>query len=426
LNFIQKGIANWLGYDRFVNPIYFERYSSQFVDPLANYQDFSDDLRKLQIVFSNPAVLKVFQLCCNMMSLGKVYVYKGDVNQEKDPFLDFIKKPNYFQQRNQYLWDYQFWKMLGNAYAYIDSKVVTNEKNKSYFLDSSKMKLPVEMEKMRDKIILSDASINKINGFNVSYTYADGTNTTFKWSNIIHIPDLTNGSGNWFKGASKIDALCKVISNNEQGLDSTNINLKFAGKFIVAGKASVDDVTKIPLGDTEKQDIEDKAQSRNPVHAMKSLVDVKRFVENAAIVGELNGNYLETYFMIGSLYDIPKDVLEAFNSSTYENQEKARGAFISYCLSPSAEQLTTAFEDFFNYQDRQIVIDWEHLPFMQVFAKERAETNKVTSETLLNFMKAGVKVEEINSILDLNLTELDYVAAQRATGNNGQASTNQE
>jgi len=61
---------------------------------------------------------------------------------------------------------------------------------------------------------------------------------------------------------------------------------------------------------------------------------------------------------------------------------------------------------------------------MQVFAKERAETNKVTSETLLNLMKAGVDIKEINSILDLNLTTLDYVAAQRAT-NTGQANQNQ-
>jgi hypothetical protein len=422
LNFIQKGIANFLGYDRFVNPIYFERYSSQFVDPHTDYQDFSEDSRKLNIVFTNSAVLKVFQLCCNMMSLGKIYVYKGDVNQKTDPFLDFIKKPNFFQQRNQYLWDYQFWKMIGNAYAYVDSKRVDNEKNKSYFLDSSKIKLPVEMLEMKDRIVLSDATINKINSFDVSYYYSNGEKTSFKWANIIHVPDLTNGVGNWFKGPSKIDAMYKIICNNEQGLDSTNINLRFAGKFIVAGKSAVEDVTKIPLSNPEKEDIENKALSNNPVHALKSLVDVKRFVEDAAIVGELNKNYLETYFMIGSLWDIPKDVLEAFNSGTYENQEKARGAFISYCLSPSGEQLMTAFEDFFGYTDKSIIIDWEHLPFMQVFAKERAETNKVNSETLLNYMKAGVKVAEINSILDLNLTELDYDRAERSnqSGTNSQ------
>jgi len=300
LNWIQKNVAEWMGLDRYVNPLLFERYSSQFVNPIASYQEFSDDIRKLEVVFSNPAALKVFQLCCNMMSLGKVYVYKGDINQESDPFLDFIKKPNYFQQRNQYLWDYQFWKMLGNAYCYTYSKVVTNDKNNSYFLDSSKMEMPLEMQKMKDRIVLSDASIKKINDFNINYRYSDGETTTFKWANIIHIPDLTSGVGNWFKGPSKIDALYKIITNSETAIDSKNINLKFAGKFIVAGKSSLDDVTKVPLTEAEKLDIESKAERRQPVTAMKSLVDVKRFVENASIVEQLDKSYLADYFTIGS------------------------------------------------------------------------------------------------------------------------------
>lgn len=421
MNWIQKNVASFIGLDRFVNPLYFERYSSRFIDPITSYQEFSDDISKLEAVFTNPAALKVFQLCCNMMSLGKVYVYKGDVEQKTDPFLDFIKKPNFFQQRNQYLWDYQFWKMLGNAYCYTSSKIVTNDKNNSYFLDSSKIQLPVDMLKFRDKIVLSDASINKVNNFDITYKYSDGEATKFKWSNIIHIPDLTNGVGNWFKGPSKIDALYKIISNSEVAIDSKNINLKFAGKFVVAGKNSIDDTTKVPLTHTEKTDIEERAQQRNPVTAMRSLVDIKRFVEDAAIVGELDKSYLADYFLIGSLYDIPKDVLEAFNSGTYENQEKARGAFVSYCLSPSAEQLTTAFEDFFQYEDKNIVIDWEHLPFMQVFAKERAETGFKITQSLLNLMKAGVPIKEINSILDLNLTELDYESV-KASGIIGQTS----
>lgn len=424
MNWIQKSVFNVLGFERFVNPIHFERYSSQFVDPIADFQDFSSDINKLKIVFENPAVLKVFQICCNMFSQGKVYVYnKNGVEIKNDPFLNFIKKPNPFQPKSQFLWDYQFWRMIGNAYMYSSSKIITNSSLRSYWLDSSKIQLPVEMEKLKDRLILSNAELKRINDFNIRYTYSSGdVLNTIKWGDIIHIPDLSNGIGNWFRGTSKINALYKVISNSDAALDSKNINIRYAGKFIVAGKSDPDNVSQMPLSETEKETIEQKVNGKKSVHAVKSMVDIKRFVETAAIVGELDDSYLNDYFVIGSMFDIPKDVLEAFNSGTYENQEKARGAFIGYCLQPAAEQLCNGMENFFDYGDKNIVIDWEHLPFMQVFAKERAETGFKVTQSLLNLIKAGVKIEEINSILDLNLTEIDYEAVKRSnqsgTGNN--------
>jgi hypothetical protein len=54
---------------------------------------------------------------------------------------------------------------------------------------------------------------------------------------------------------------------------------------------------------------------------------------------------------------------------------------------------------------------------MQVFAKERAETLKIQTESLLNLMKAGVLLQEINETLDTNFTELDYESAQRTNQN---------
>lgn len=177
----------------------------------------------------------------------------------------------------------------------------------------------------------------------------------------------------------------------------------------------------MPMGEDEKRSIEQKVNGKKNVHAVKSMIDIKRFVENIASL-KLDDIGLAQYFLIGSAYGIPKDVLEAFNSGTYENQEKARGAFVSYCLQPKGNLFFGAHANFFGYDKdgKSIVIDWEHLPFMQVFAKERAETKKTNSETLLNLMKAGVNLEEINKELDTNFTVLDYESVQRTK----QSSTN--
>lgn len=396
-------------------------YVNRQLDGKVKYNDYSDDVKKLEAIFSNPALLKVFALQCDLFSLGKVYVYKEGKEIDNDPFLEMIKKPNPFQKESQFLWDMMFWNMVGNTYAYCDSKIVSSD-NLLYILENNKMYFPTEMRTYQDKIVLSKGTQKKISDFHIDYKYCDGSASKFQWGKIIHTPDLTNGTGNWFRGASRIDALFKIVSNSEASMDALNVNIRYSGKFMVAGQADPNNVTQLPMGENEKQDIEQKMNGRKTVHAVKSMIDIKRFVDDLASL-KLDEIQLAQYFLIGSMYGIPKDVLEAFNSGTYENQEKARGAFVSYCLAPKGKLFFEGFASFFGYdeQGKEIVIDWEHLPFMQVFAKERAETEKIKSETLLNYMRAGVKKEEINEVMDTKFTELNYEPIQRtAKSNNSQ------
>lgn len=390
---------------------------NQQIDGSAEYNNYSSDYRKLEVIFSNPALLKVIALQCDLFSLGEIYVYQNGSILENDPFLDMIKNPNPFQKKSQFLWDVMFWNMVGNTYNYCESRLVSPDNN-LYVLENNKIEFPTEMLTYKDKIILSKSSKNKINDFKIEYKYSDGSIDKLKWGNIIHMPDLTNGTGNWFRGASRIDSLYKIISNSEASMDALNINIRYSGKFLVAGKTDPDDTSKLPMSEPEKRSIEERVNGRKSVHAVKSMIDIKRFVENIASL-KLDEINLNQYFLIGTSYGIPRDVLEAFDSGTYENQEKARGAFVSYCLQPKGKLFFEGHASFFGYDilGKSIVIDWEHLPFMQVFAKERAETTKIQTESLLNLMKAGVSIDEINKILDTEFTQLDYESAQRTTQN---------
>lgn len=398
------------------------------LDPNSDFGQYSTDALKIGVVFNNPAVLKVFKLQCDMFSLGKVYVYRKGKSIEDDPFLDLINNPNPFQQRSQFLWDYMFWKMIGNAYCYVDSDSVLSESNKLYFLDSSKIQFPDKLREYKDRLIFSKEAERMINDQEITYTYEGNTaQEKIKWGKISHVSDLSNGTGNWFKGRSTIDALYEIISNSKASVKSKNINVRYLGKYMVAGQADPKDVTKTPLGDQEKQDIESKMNSRKVVHAVKSMIDIKRFVERADVIGALDASYWDDYFKIGSEFGIPRDVLEAsLKGATYDNQQEARGAHVEYTLSPAGEQLMNSFNKRFGYKNKTILMSWDHLSFMQVFAKRKAETDKIKSDTLLNLMKAGVKEEEINSFLDTEFTELDYEPAKRSTtsNNNGQAATN--
>jgi len=378
------------------------------------FNDYSADIEKINIVFSNPAVLKVFALQCDLFSLGKIKVLKdvsgNPVEQADDPILRLMQQPNRRQSDSQFLWDLMFWYMVGNVYCYVDSDVPENEDNKLIFLEPSKMEWPSDFDKYKDKHFLSKASETELMKTFITYRFEDGSSRQIQLSRIICLSDLSNGVGNWFKGKSRIDALYKVISNNEASLDSTNINIRFAGKYLVAGQNDPKDVTKLPMGQEEKDDIEKKVNGRKQVTAVKSLVDIKRFVENIGYL-KLDESFRTSYFLIGSMYNIPKDVLEAYlQGATFENQEKAVARHVSYTLQPKGDDFFGALGRRFGYDKtaKRICIDWTHLPFMQVFEKDRAQTNYTNMQTMTGLLKLGVDINEINELLGTTFKNAKY------------------
>jgi len=359
------------------------------------FNTYNDYRKKLNVVLNSPAMLKVMSLQCDLFSLGKVCVYdKNGKKIEEDPFLNLIKRPNPFQSRSQFLWDFMFWNMIGTDYCYVDSKLVDKPFNKMYHLDPSKMEWPSDFQNDADKLVFGDKILKERGKQNITYRYQDGSTQSLPIEKIVISTDLTNGIGNWYKGASRIDALYKVISNSEHALDAKNINVRYSGKFLVGSSNSLNTVG---LQETEKQDIIEKMEGDKKVFPLKTLVEIKRFVENLGNL-QLDQAYHAVYFIIGSMYGIPRDVLETYlTSSTFENQEKARMAHVSYTLQPKGNDFMDSLEQYFGYQEQKknIVIEWEHLPFMQVFEKEKAEQQKVKIESLILFPRSLIDLPKV-------------------------------
>jgi hypothetical protein len=374
------------------------------------FNEYQSDREKLEVIFKSHSLLKVFCLQCDLFSIGKVIV-KDKAGQiiDNDPFLNLIKNPNPFQSQSQFLWDYMFWTMIGNSYCYVDSDVIS-ENNKLYFLDHQKMNFPQSVINMQDKLIFSKNSLKNINDAFVTYRYADSTEINLPFSKININNDISNGNGNWFKGNSRIDSLYKIISNAEETLDAENINTRYTGKFLVAGTNDPNDVTKTPMSEEEKLSIEQKVNGSKQVHAVKSMIEIKRFVENMRNL-ELGKSYLEKFFLIGSMFNIPKDVLEAnANGATYENQEKSTAKHISYTLQPKGNDFFESLAKRFGYdkQGKTITIDWSHLPFMQVFEKDRVSTQQTKINTLTSMLKLGIDLKEINDFLGTDFKKAIY------------------
>jgi len=380
----------------------FYNYGYNVLNGVTSFNQYGRDQEKLTMVLSNPAVLKVFCLQCDLFSMGKVSVQKNEKDIEDDPFLALVENPNPFTKtQSQFLWDFMFWNMLGTSYSLVDSAIVDRESNRMYFLNPAQIEWPVEMERMKDKMIFGDDGLSKIKDMTITYRYQDGTTLQFPFEKLVITYDLTNSTGNFFRGPSRLDALYKVITNSEYTLDAENINIRYSGKFLVGSDKAVGPSIKVGMSTEEKDDITAKIDtSEKSVWPLQSMVKIQRFVSDMAAL-ELKEQYLHQYFIIGSMYGIPRDVLEAYNSSTYENQEKARAAHVNYCLEPKGEQFMDGYENHFGYptQKKNITISWDHLPFMQVFAKEKSENQKLTIENLNSLLTLGVSIEQANEYL---------------------------
>lgn len=345
--------------------------------------------------------------------MAKVYVYsKTGRERIQDPALDRLASPNPMQSTSQFLWDYMFWKMLGNAYLYMDSDIVERTNAPMYFLESHKIEWPTSIEREKDKLILSEAKLNRILETEIVYRYEDGTAFRFPLKKMASISDLSKGTGNWFKGFSRVDALCKVLSNSEVTLDAININTRFTGKFMVAGQADPKNISQLPLGEDEKRDIEDKvngttwqekADGEKQVHAVKSMIDIKRFVEDMRVL-ELDKRFLADFFLIGSMYNIPRDVLELYTSSTYENQDRARAGHVAYTLDPAGTELGMTLGKRWGYTNKDIMLSWDHLPFVQTMEADRMKVKQQQAQIFISLVKNGVPAEEANNFLDTNFT----------------------
>lgn len=385
-------------------------FSFNAVHASTQFNTYLKDKEKLAAVLSNPPLLKIIALQCDLFSLGQVTVKdkKGNVIED-DPFLDLIDSPNPYQSKQQFLWDFMFRLMLGTAYNYVDSAVldasvskVTGRKSRMYVLDNSKIEWPEKLERWKDKLIFSDDQLKEIMGTIITYRYEDGSTFTFPLSRLIVSTDLTNGMGNFFKGPSRIDALYKVITNSELALDGKNINLRFSGKFLVGSKTS--GLTTTGIGADEKLDVREKMKTSEEIWPTSKDVTIKRFVDDMGALA-LDQAFREDFYTIGSMWNIPRDVLEAYlEGSTYENQEKARAMHAAYCLSPKGNEWMNSFERHFGYaaDGRNILIGWDHLPMMGVFKKEQAETNGKNAETFDKLLSLGVPQDQANAYLGTN------------------------
>lgn len=372
--------------------------------------NYGSKAQKLKIVLENPAALFLFLLLCDLISMGKYELFEKGKEEPADAIdehdiLEVLSKPNPMQTGKQFIWDYMFWRLIGTASLLSDSKVLKGkEENVMYWMAPDCIRWPKWFKDNAQTLFLSREAIRELNGKTLKYV-TPNQEMPFKYEMMKQFFDISNGIKSWFEGPSRLDALYKVAKNSENSLDSKNINSHLARKFIVSGKHDPTNISTLPMGADEKGDIEKKVMGKKNVHAMKSMVDIKRFLEDVGALEKLDKAFWNDAFIFGKTLNIPKDVMEMLDKgATYENQEKARASIISYCIVPAAEDFCEGVLDFFDLEGYVLKLNFDHLPFVQTFEMDRAETDDKKASAFFKLVRAGASQEEAADAVGLDLT----------------------
>jgi len=361
--------------------------------------------QRLELVFKNPAAIFIFTLLPDLASLGKYRLYRGDQEVDRDPLLDLLRNPNPMQTAAQFKWDYMFHRKLGTANLYVDSRLVRPQ-NKMYFLHGDCIEWPKRITDHQMSLILSEQSEREVREAMLKYKTNKQT-LSFKYDKLLQFFDISNGISSYYDSPSRVDAIYKIIANSENVLKAKNINAEFARKFLVSGNVDISNTSKLPMGETDKQSVEDAMRHKSrTVFPTKTAVAVNRFVENPAIFQRLDEAWMNDAFAIGKMLNIPKDVIEMLGSgATYENQEKARAMIISYCIQPDMEDFCEGICRYFGYsrEDYRLELDYSHLPFVQALERDRAETWESKAMAFMRLVSAGADQMQAAEVLGIEI-----------------------
>jgi hypothetical protein len=340
------------------------------------------------------ALKTVIKIIADTGKLANINLYENNKLKQKNYLYFYQNKPNVFQSWTDFIEDYLYRISLGTVYMY---KNPLGSFNAHYFLDYKEFdqKTKKYFDDFEKKLIFSE-NLPKEN--HIIYYGDKKQEIKLKDVIIIHNEPPTQY---WYKNDKSLDAIRKVVSNSESGLDSKNINLHFLKKFLMFQKAGKDDMQLQVngLSTTEREDIEKKLLSNRSLHVSgKSDLELKRMVENFKSLG-IDEAISNDLVMLAVYYNVPIELVvdrAKGLSSQGEAKQKAFVQLITMAIQPKLQKLTDVLE-FDLKPNEEVKADFNHLPFMGTLRKENSELLKLNLESLKLMQELGI---DINKKLD--------------------------
>lgn len=347
----------------------------------------------------------------------------------------FLSRPNFYQTFTEFLIQALCYKLVtGKAYIYggVVSEGLTKNRwrvcNSYVILPSQNVGMVTfpnipffTAESMRDII-------------NYYSFYSGGQTIKIEPYNLMHIRDVCLKSiSKSLEGESRLNAVKYPVSNLIETYEARNAIYVKRGAIGALVSTMQDEAGNRPFGESEKEAILNEYEktygagdSKHPIMVSRFPIDFKRFNMSIQELQPFD-EHLEDATQIAGIYNIPPAAIPRKDQSTFSNQDLCERSIYMNAVIPETKSLIMALNEFLGLENSGLYLDvgFDHISALQPNWKEKAETDKITTETCkenflngimtLNEWKAALGMDRANEkiydkyILNMNEEELNLI-----------------
>jgi hypothetical protein len=371
---------------------------------------FGSGTDKLELARTNPVLFAVIEIRAKLLSLAEFYVERNGEKDYDDPIIQLINNPNHLQSKQDFLKQYEWYKM---AYGYVYQRPVIAKgfevPSAIFNLKSSRLTFP---ESPKSHLIATKKEIEAYNEQIIKYNKKGQDNKTYTLAELIPFYDITNDMSDMdesqFTSPSRIDAVLKQIGNINIAGDAENVMLQTNGREIFSGGSKGSALgSSIPMDERDRIDVESKLINgygfgfgKKRSIATKMGVDWQSLHIPLRDLG-LHESIQSNANIATQVFEVPNELYKAFmDGDTFENKEKAMLGMIQNVVQPEANDLANSYTSMFGYSETPIRATFEHLPIMQITEDKKADKIVKISTAYRNLVQSGVSPQDIDALFE--------------------------
>lgn len=368
--------------------------------------NFLGTANNLEIVLDNSVLSSLVQIRMDALSKVRFYVQVGDKRVYDHPLLEIIKNPNVHQSTEDFLKQYELYRL---AYGWVYQrpyKAVGFDASSIFNLDPTQIQFPKELG---NTLVWKTA--DKRNYYRQEFAYKDRkTKYSMKFEDIIPFYDISNSIGTGKYSAvtspSRVQGIIKEASNIGLANDAENKIIQTNGREMLVQKTnSKEGFGNLGLDAGDKKNVLEQLNKNHnirngnrtivpniPLDWVNMTIPLKAlgFKESK----ETNAN------VVAQAFGVPNEVYKAFTTgATFENQKQAQLGFYQNTMQPVADDLASSWTASFGDKNTPFGASFDHLPTMSIVEEMRADRALKLSVTIRNLTQSGLTTDQAEAYL---------------------------
>lgn len=312
----------------------------------------------------------------------------------------FLSRPNPLQTFNEFIQQVETYKLVtGSAFVYSNTVDFIDPKTRWKMTDEYVV-LPSQDVQIMYNQQVKFLSAEKVTDVIEKFIFSGGSyQSEISPSNILYIKDTTIGSGrDHIGGMSRLERLKYPLSNLIAVYEARNAIYVKRGAIGAIVSRTKDDAGAIPLTKKEKEQLLNDyketygiSSEKHPTMVSTIPIDFVRFNLSIQELQPFEETLLDAITIAG-VYNVPSVLIPRKDQSTFSNQDTAEKSLYENVVIPEANSLCSALNSFLGLENDGMYLDvsFDHIPALQPNVREKAEVNKIISETCKANFIAGI------------------------------------